>query len=46
MNPDYEYSVKFKGKPLKVQSYYPGMLEITLPADNKPGKLNIDIRNI
>jgi len=42
MNPDFKYSVKFKGKPLPVKSYYPGMLEITFTADNKPGKLIIE----
>lgn len=41
MNPDFEYSVTFKGKTLPSRSYYPGMLEITLPADNKSGKLII-----
>lgn len=42
MNPDYKYSVKFKGKTLEAKSYYSGMLEITLPADNKGGKLVVE----
>ncbi|GAB6007840.1 MGH1-like glycoside hydrolase domain-containing protein [Dysgonomonas reticulitermitis] len=46
MNPDYKYTVRFKEKPLKAQSCYPGMLEITFPADNKTGRLNISIENL
>ena len=43
MNPDFKYIAKFKGEKVNTQSYYPGMLEITLPANNKPGKLVIEI---
>jgi hypothetical protein len=43
MNPDYKYSVKFNGVPLNAKSYYPGMIEITLPSSNKTGDLNIGI---
>ncbi|MBL4561439.1 MAG: hypothetical protein JKX79_10695 [Labilibaculum sp.] len=42
MNPDYNYSVKFRGKSLCVKSYYPGMLQITFPANNKSGILVIN----
>ena len=42
MNPDYNYSVKFNGKSLCVKSYYPGMLQITFPANNKSGSLAIN----
>lgn len=39
MNPSGNYKVEFKGKPVPFRSYYPGMLEITLPATNGSGEL-------
>ncbi len=39
LDPAYSYTATFKGKAVKTRSYYPGMLEITLPAGNVGGKL-------
>ena len=39
MNPGYQYRVNFEGKNLDVNSPYPGLLQITLPATNKDGSL-------
>lgn len=42
MNPNFKYSVKFKGKIIPIRSYSPGLVEITLPADNKGGTLIVE----
>lgn len=42
MNPQFEYTAKFAGKSIPVESYYSGMLQITLPAGNKAGKLVVE----
>ncbi len=41
MNPAHKYAGSFAGKPVSVESYYPGMVEIILPATNKSGKLKV-----
>ena len=41
LNPDFEYVAYFNDKKIKLQSYYNGMLEVTLPALNKKGNLKI-----
>lgn len=41
LNPDFEYVAYFNDKKIKSQSYYAGLLEVTLPAFNKTGKLRI-----
>ncbi|NDV64131.1 MGH1-like glycoside hydrolase domain-containing protein [Bacteroides sp. 224] len=41
MNPEKTYQVLFNGKEVKSRSYYPGLLEITLPETNKAGRLLI-----
>ena len=43
MNPGHEYSVRFKGREIGFDSYYPGIVEVTLPPNNRSGKLVIDI---
>lgn len=39
MDPAHKYKASFSGKSVPVESYYPGMVEITLPATNRSGKL-------
>ena len=41
MNPDYKYQVNFNGKNIDINSPYPGLLQITLPATNKDGLLTV-----
>ena len=41
MNPEKTYRILFNGKEVKSRSYYPGLLEITLPETNKAGRLLI-----
>lgn len=42
MSPAKTYQVRFNGKTVKSRSYYPGLLEITLPSTNKSGILTIN----
>lgn len=39
MNPSKTYQASFNGKGIAVKTYYPGMMEIELPATNKSGTL-------
>lgn len=41
MNPKYNYQVFFNGRPIEFTSRYSGQIEITLPATNKRGLLEI-----
>lgn len=41
MNPTKSYQVTFNGKVLDSKVYHQGLIEITLPSTNKPGKLAI-----
>jgi hypothetical protein len=41
MNAGHQYEVFFNGKPVRYRPAHAGMLEITLPATNKAGKLVI-----
>ena len=42
MNPTKKYQIRFNGKVIESKSYYPGLLDITLPVTNTPGVLTID----
>ncbi|WP_238387629.1 MGH1-like glycoside hydrolase domain-containing protein [Pararcticibacter amylolyticus] len=41
MDPSQKYQAAFSGKQLDIKSPYPGLMEITLPASNKEGRLLI-----
>lgn len=41
MSPEKNYRATFNGKELKIKVYHRGLLEITLPETNKPGRLAI-----
>lgn len=41
MNADHAYEVCLNGKPVPCHSPHKGLLEITLPATNRPGKLSV-----
>lgn len=41
VNPNNSYKVKFNDKPLNFKMLYPGLIQITLPATNKQGKLAV-----
>ena len=45
LNPNYTYSATFNGNKLTIRSPYPGFEEITLPATNKFGILNVFSEN-
>jgi len=44
LNPAYEYQASFNGKPVKLIQSYPGHLQLSLPATNKSGKLEINVK--
>jgi hypothetical protein len=41
MNPDHKYKATYNGKSVNVDSPYPGLLQITLPASNGDGALAV-----
>lgn len=41
LNPNYNYTVKFNNKPVNAKILHPGLIQITLPATNKPGRLSV-----
>ena len=41
LNPENSYMVKFNNKPVDFKIIYPGLIQMTLPATNKPGRLTI-----
>ena len=43
LNPGFQYEVFINGKQIKAQSRYNGLLEIDLPASNKPCKLEVKV---
>lgn len=43
LNPNFEYKVLINKKTVEIKQRYPGMLEITLPASNKPCTIKVSI---
>jgi hypothetical protein len=41
LNPNFNYTVTFNGKPVPFKILYPGLIQLTLPATNKSGKLSV-----
>lgn len=41
LNPNFKYNVMFNNKPLNTKTVHPGLLQITIPATNKSGKLTV-----
>lgn len=44
MNPDHQYKATFNGKSVNIDSPYPGLLQITLPAGNGDGALAVMVK--
>jgi hypothetical protein len=46
LNPDNDYTVTFNGKAIQTKVIEPGLIQITLPATNKQGKLSVTQESI